>query len=94
MAYRDVQVALPFIDRLWWFLTPLMYPVAIVPEQLQPIYYLNPLAVVVSGFRWALAGGPLPPAYAFVLGSIVAVALLLSGWMFFRTREANFADVL
>ena len=60
VAYRDVAVALPFLDWMWFFMSPLLYPVQIVPEQWWPVYYLNPMALVLSGFgcgsRWCPPG--------------------------------------
>ena len=66
-------MALPFLDRMWFFMSPLLYPVQLVPEQWWPLYYLNPMALVLSGFRWALAGAPPVPWWAWLEGSLVAV---------------------
>lgn len=94
VAYRDVQVALPFMDRLAFFASPLLYPVQLVPEELWPIYYLNPLALVLAGFRWALLDLPSPPAYAYVEGSVMAALTLVGGFIYFRKRQPSFADLL
>jgi lipopolysaccharide transport system permease protein len=94
VAYRDVQVGMPFIERLWFFASPILYPASIVPAQFLPLYYLNPMALVTEGARWAFAGAPAPPLYAWAEGTVVAVLLLVTGYAFFRKREATFADVL
>jgi lipopolysaccharide transport system permease protein len=94
VAYRDVQVGLPFIDRIWFFSSPILYPAEIVPEAFQPIYFLNPMALVIEGARWAFAGAPPPPPIAWVEGTGVAALLLVTGYLFFRRREPMFADVL
>lgn len=94
VAYRDIQSALPFMERLWFFLGPLLYPVQLVPEHLWPIYFLNPMSLVLSGFRWALAGAPAVPWWAWIEGSAVAVLMLVGGFIYFRMREPSFADVL
>ena len=73
IAYRDVQVGLPFIERIWFFSTPILYPASIVPEGFLPLYFLNPMALVVEGARWAFAGSPAPPSYAWVESTAVAV---------------------
>lgn len=94
VAFRDVQVAIPFVERLLFFISPVLYPAALVPEELLPLYYLNPLALVLSGFHWILVAAPAPPLFAFVEGTVVAFASLAVGFIVFRKREATFADVL
>jgi len=94
VAYRDASAALPFLERMWFFMSPLLYPAQWVPEQWWPLYYLNPMALVLGGFRWALVGAPAVPWWAWLESSLVAVALLIGGYIYFRMREASFADVL
>ncbi len=94
VAYRDVQVAVPFIERLLFFMSPLLYPASLVPEGLQPLYYLNPMALVLTGFQWVMLGAAPPPAYAYVEGTVTAILILVVGMVVFRKREASFADVL
>ena len=59
---------------------------------------LNPMTGVVEGFRWALLGGYLedvaPPSGLFYAAIVIAVAVLLSGLIFFRRTERTFADVI
>ncbi|MDP8904244.1 MAG: ABC transporter permease [Chloroflexota bacterium] len=94
VTYRDIVQLLPFLTQVWMFSSPIIYPATLVPAPYHVIYFLNPLALVVSGFRWAIGGAPAPPAEAWLLGSVVSAAVLASGYIFFRRREATFADVL
>jgi lipopolysaccharide transport system permease protein len=94
VLYRDVTQMLPFLSQLWMFSSPIIYPATLVPEPYQPLYYLNPLALVVTGFRWTIGGLPPPPVLAWVLGVSVAVGLLASGYIAFRRLEHRFADVI
>ena len=93
-GYRDVQLALPFLIQIWFFLSPIIYPAEWVPPDLQPFYYLNPMALVIGGSRWAFAGMPAPPEYAWVLGISMAAVCLVGGYAYFRRREPRFADEL
>ena len=93
-VYRDVQVVLTFAIQTWFFMTPILYSPEIIPADYQPIYYLNPMAAVITGVRSVLVGTPPPPAYAWLLAGLVGVFLLLTGYVFFRFREATFADTL
>ena len=78
VSYRDIGHLLPFLAQLWMFLTPIIYPSSIVPELYRPLLYLNPLTVAVDGVRWALIGTSAPPPpEAWVMGTIVALLLLV-----------------
>jgi lipopolysaccharide transport system permease protein len=92
VTYRDVSQMLPFLTQMWMFGSPIIYPSALIPEPFHTWYFLNPMALVVEGMRWAIAGTPVPVPVAWVLGTASAVFLLVSGYVFFRRREATFAD--
>ena len=92
VAYRDVTQLLPFFTQLLMFVSPIIYSSTLIPEPYRVLYFLNPLALVVEGFRWSLANGPAPPDYAWVPGPTVALLLLVAGYVFFRAREPSFAD--
>jgi lipopolysaccharide transport system permease protein len=94
LEYRDVRYVLPFLTQLWLFLTPVVYPTSLVPEQWQPLYSLNPMVGVIEGFRWALFGVGDGPSSTLVVSSLMALTLLASGMLFFHWRERTFADVL
>ncbi len=91
--YRDVMYAMPFLAQFWMFVTPVVYPAALVPERFRWLLGFNPMAGVVEGFRWCLFGGPAPWAL-FALSTAVALALLISGTFWFRWRERTFIDTL
>jgi lipopolysaccharide transport system permease protein len=94
VRFRDVQVAVPVIVQIWFFLTPIAYPTSIVPESWRPVFALNPMVTVVNGFRASAFGRPdLDPASVAIS---VAVALLLfaGGVAFFWKSEDTFADVV
>jgi homopolymeric O-antigen transport system permease protein len=93
-VYRDIEVMLPFLVQIWFFASPLLYPSSAIPEQFQPLYYLNPMALVFTGMRWAVAGSPAPPEYAWVLGFGISAALLIAGFTFFQKRASTLSDVL
>jgi len=94
VAYRDVGQLLPFLTQLWMFASPIIYPSSMIPEPYRVVYFLNPMALVIGGFRWAFGGAPPPPAYAWALGTSVAGLILVTGYMFFRHREPTFSDLV
>ena len=94
VEYRDVRYVLPFLVQFGLFVTPVAYPSSLLPAEWRLVYALNPMASVVDGFRWALAGTP-APSLAMLLVSTAAAGLLLAiGLWHFTHTERSFADVI
>jgi lipopolysaccharide transport system permease protein len=92
--YRDVRYTLPFLTQLWYFATPIIYPVTFVPPGWQWILGLNPMTVVVEGFRWALLGQPLNVGFPLLLSLALVIVLFVGGLFYFRRAERVFADMV
>lgn len=96
--FRDIQHIVPFVIQILMYLSPVLYSANSVlknqPELVRIIYYLNPMAGVIEGFRWALLGAPHPDY--FMLGcSIISVFILLTAAAYyFKRSESRFSDVL
>jgi len=94
VKYRDVNYALPFLTRLWFFITPVVYSAGVISEKWQLIYSLNPMAGVVNSFRWALLGVGNGPDAALWVSVGISVLILVSGLFYFRNMERTFADTI
>jgi lipopolysaccharide transport system permease protein len=94
VRYRDVGYLLPVIIQLWFYLTPIIYPISLVPERWLPLYGLNPMVVVIQGFRFAFLGMPEPGPQAIVTSVLTVGGLVVSGIVYFRSMEKGFADVI
>jgi lipopolysaccharide transport system permease protein len=94
VEYRDVRHAIPFLIQIWFFVTPVVYPIAIVPSRWRTPYAVNPMVGVVEGFRWALLGTGSPPWPMLGVSALITGALLLSGLYYFRRVEKSFADLV
>jgi lipopolysaccharide transport system permease protein len=93
VAYRDFQYVVPFLVQLWLFVTPVIYPSSLVPQQWRWLLSLNPMAGLIDGFRAAFLGRPLEwPQIGLSL--LVAALLFLGGAAYFRKVERRFADVI
>ena len=93
VMYRDIGYLLPFINQIWLFISPIAYAASIVPGKWQLIYAINPMKGIADGFRWALLGTAAPsPTIWISVG--VSVLLLISGMIFFKRLEKNFADLI
>ena len=94
VQFRDVRYTIPFLTQLWLFATPIAYPSSLLSEPWRTVYGLNPMVGVVEGFRWALLGTNTAPGPIVVVSALAAVALLVSGALYFRRMERTFADVV
>ena len=94
VRYRDVGHAIPFLIQIWMFLSPIVYPVSLVPEQWRFLYSLNPMVGVIEGFRWALLGKDAPDPMVMAGSYVVLFAVLMVGMVYFRQMERQFADVI
>jgi len=91
--YRDVRYVIAFLIQFWLFVTPVAYSASLVPERWRLLLGLNPMAGVVTGFRWAMLDGPFPTVTLPVSIASTAV-LLLAALYYFRRVEDTFADVV
>jgi lipopolysaccharide transport system permease protein len=94
VRYRDVGHTIPFLVQIWMFVSPVVYPVSMIPEKYRLIYSLNPMAGVIEGFRWALLGKAAPDFSVMAGSALVVLVLLAGGLVFFRNMEQTFADVV
>lgn len=92
--YRDVAYAVPFLVQFWFFVTPVVYPTAMVPARLRWLMGLNPMTGVVDGMRWCLFGDGEGPGWTMALSAAVSCVLLVGGVVWFRWRERTFVDAL
>lgn len=89
---RDVAQALAYFLQAWQYGSPVGYPSDVIPEQWRTLYYLNPLAGILDGFRWSLLGGELTQ---LTLVSLASTAVVLGvGFIVFGRLERTVADYL
>ncbi len=93
VKYRDVRHALPFVLQLWMFLTPIVYPLSVVPQKWRWVMYLNPLTGIVEGVRSSLTGRKFN-WIAISFSICIAVFALLSSIRAFQRIEKRFADLI
>jgi lipopolysaccharide transport system permease protein len=91
--YRDVQPILALVIQLWFYASPIIYPVTMVPEKYRFFYYLNPMAGILESYRDILLRQSLPGYYLITAGVFSLVVFLLGYW-FFKRVEFLFADVV
>jgi lipopolysaccharide transport system permease protein len=95
VKYRDVAQLSGLLTTLWMYASPVIYSPTLIPDgTLKAIYWINPVAIVVQGFRWALIGSPFPPYLMMILSIPVVLLLLVSGLYYFQRVERTFIDLV
>lgn len=90
--YRDLDQIWEVVISIGFFLSPIIYPVTLIPDRLLPIYMLNPVTVVMQMYREILLYGSAPSLLLFGYGIIAAVILLIAGSSIFGSLEWRFAE--
>lgn len=93
VQYRDVKHAMNFLVQLLMYASPVVYATSIIPEQYRLIYAVNPMVSVIESFRAAILGSTTLPWDLLAVGYASGIILLLTGLLFFRSKEKIFADV-
>lgn len=92
--YRDLNVLVSFGLSLWMYVTPIVYPVSQIPQNLRAIMLLNPAAPIIEAFRFAFLGsGSIEPMY-IIISVLVTAALLTVGMLVFNQVEKNYIDTV
>jgi homopolymeric O-antigen transport system permease protein len=96
VKYRDVRFVVPFLLQLWLFASAVFYTFdgLALDEPWATLFWLNPMAGVVEGFRWAMLGGVPPEATEVALSTCSGGLILLLGVLYFRRMERLFADIV
>ena len=97
VRYRDFQHIVPFIIQIGIYVTPVAYPaefaVKNLPSWAASIYYLNPMAGVLQGFRWSLFGGEFPSSLIYI-SFVSLIILFISGIIYFNNIDDKIADLV
>lgn len=93
VTFRDVRYVIPFVVQIWMYVTPVVYPVSIIPPKWQWIILLNPMSGIVDAYRSAILGKPMAwPNLG--ISFVVVIAVFVFGLYYFRKMEKQFADVI
>jgi len=94
VKYRDIRFVLPFLIQLWMFVSPVIYPASMIPEQWRWLLMLNPLTGVIENFRAALFVQKQFEWVSLGISMASTVLMLLYSIYSFRRMEKHFADVI
>jgi ABC-type polysaccharide/polyol phosphate export permease len=100
--YRDTMMVMDVVVLAWFFLTPVFYPIDIVPESYQLLgvtldihrlmYILNPMASLISSYRDLLYWGYRTDVDFFLRTAATSVVILIAGYWFFTRNSGRFGE--
>jgi len=92
LFYRDIQYLLNLIVSLWFYLTPIIYPIEQFPEKYRFVFALNPMSVIINAYRQTVLGGGQPNLQSLGIAAFVSVILFIISYLIFKKSEGKFAD--
>ena len=92
--FRDLEHIMGILVMLWQFLTPVMYSVDQVPEELRPIFQFNPMTQVITAYRDILYYGTIPHIETLSSALMWGVISVLLGFVIFQILQRKFAEEL
>jgi lipopolysaccharide transport system permease protein len=91
---RDLQQMIALLLTVWFFLTPIIYPISLIQsETVQRLFLLNPMHSFISAYREIVLLGTVSPVHLMIIVPVSIISYVLGGWLFMRIKHA-FGDVL
>lgn len=92
--YRDVRFVIPLALQIWMYVSPVIYPISVVPEKYRPFYFLNPMAVLIDTYRRLILFNQMPDWPYLGLATLISVLLAIGAYLYFKRAERVFADLI
>jgi lipopolysaccharide transport system permease protein len=92
VSYRDLRYVVQFMLQALMYVSPVVYPVSLIPRRYQWLLALNPMAGIIDGYRAAILGKPWNLT-TLCVSTMTALGLFVFGLFYFRRTERRFADI-
>lgn len=93
LFYRDIQYLTNLLMMLWMYMTPIVYPLSLVPKPYVSLYKLNPMVGIIEGYRSAIFGYPFEWTI-IAWSALISLLIFILGFWFFKQQEKRFADAV
>ncbi len=92
--FRDLEYILSILSMIWMYLTPIIYSVEQVPENIMPIFNLNPMTPIIVAYRDILYYKKVPEMGTLVHAFFLGIFILIAGCFAFSKLKRHFAEEL
>jgi lipopolysaccharide transport system permease protein len=92
--FRDIEHILSIIMMIWFYMTPIVYTVEMIPEKYKPLFYLNPMTNIIIFYRDILFYKKMP-SFGFMGGIFLySIIMIVIGFLIFQKLQKNFVEEL
>ncbi len=92
--HKETRFGLRYFMQFWMYLTPVFYPISVVPPEHRWLIFINPMASLVAAFRWGILGVGELPLIPLATSFVIAVVAMAAGIWFFTANESSTIDRL
>jgi len=90
--YRDVKHFLEVLLQLWFWVTPIIWSVTLLPEKFRDYAYLNPLTPFIEAYRDIILHNQFPHCFTLLLVVVISTAVFFLGGAIFNRKQRRFAE--
>jgi lipopolysaccharide transport system permease protein len=94
IKYRDLVFLIAFGVQLGMYVTPIIYPLSMVPIKYQLLMSFNPISSIIEMFRYAMLGKGTFTLLSIIYSCAFSIVILVTGILFFNQAERNFVDTV
>lgn len=92
VKYRDVNFIVNFLVPIWFYVTPVIYTVSILPKNISSLLYVNPLTSLLEFFRLSVLNWNVWDYKLMIIGLIVSLIVFIIGFYMFKKESRTFDD--
>jgi ABC-2 type transport system permease protein len=89
--FPDIVEMYQILLMAWMYLTPILYPLNVLPESIRKFVLFNPMSHLINLFRITIYEGRIPTANELIIPAIISVVSLVFAWWVFAYRANEFA---
>ncbi|MGD9129365.1 MAG: ABC transporter permease [Candidatus Woesebacteria bacterium] len=94
VRFRDVNFVVKAIMPLWFYATPVVYTLDLIPKSLHFLFYLNPMTALIEASRFSILALPAPQTFYLMISLLSTLILAMLAIFVFRRESPNFDDWL
>lgn len=91
---RDLEHIMGVLNMAWMYLSPVVYPISYIPDNMMGVYLINPMSPIIICYRDILYYGTVPQAKMMLLSLGESLIVLLIGFLIFQKLKKHFAEEL
>lgn len=92
--FRDLEHIMQILAMVWMYMTPVIYPIEMVPEEYTALFYLNPMTSIVNSYRNILYYGKIPEMNMLINALLMSLLVWLVGHIVFAKLQRHFVEEL